>query len=580
MTLKVHKSELQLLRLLIACMPFMCFSDCKDNKADVSSLYNIADCSQPDAASAPEATTSRPFGRNDCCLCFKRFCSISSLRRHLFTHAGMKYSCTLCDKSFTQSNNLKLHVKFKHGKDELTGSRRRRSVKKKAVSLPNEQPGLATDSKANEAVIADCGTMPVKVECTSANHVVKSEALDSEPGSSISSINAESINEHFGNVEFKPFTVFANPQLNTLALKSHVAVENTRLKTLAVSGIPLLKNVEVKPSAFLEDTRLKNMGLNLSAAFEDNHIRNDVAKQPATIKNSQFKNILVKPSAAIEDTRLKIIGVEPSAVFENTQLKNVGLHLSGAFEDRHFRNDAAKQPYAFKSSKFKSSTAIEDPRVKNVLVEPSVVFEDTQLETVGLNLSAAFNDHRLRNDVAKQPNSFKSSQFKIFGAKSSPALKDPHLKHVRVESPAVFEDTKLINVGFNSSAAFENPQLMYSCEENVLDEFFTMPAKDDDLKMNFIEHVNFNVKLSQNRVGNKCSFCGRSFLSKSAMLHHVITCHLSEETSTRSSGSEMSDQKLYPDMTPSRTYVDEAQLTYEASSSGSIGWPMPGIGDH
>lgn len=40
------------------------------------------------------------------------FCRIGDVSRHMVTHTGMKpYSCSICNKSFTQSGSLSIHMK-------------------------------------------------------------------------------------------------------------------------------------------------------------------------------------------------------------------------------------------------------------------------------------------------------------------------------------------------------------------------------------------------------------------------------------------------------------------------------------
>ena len=51
--------------------------------------------------------------------CGKTFITPSKLERHSFTHSGLQpYQCNLCQKSYNQSGNLKVHIKNQH-KDYL-----------------------------------------------------------------------------------------------------------------------------------------------------------------------------------------------------------------------------------------------------------------------------------------------------------------------------------------------------------------------------------------------------------------------------------------------------------------------------
>ena len=56
------------------------------------------------------------------------------LKRHKQTvHEGVRFQCTLCEKSFSQPNNLKLHIKKTH--DE--GQRLPCDFCEKTFALPN-----------------------------------------------------------------------------------------------------------------------------------------------------------------------------------------------------------------------------------------------------------------------------------------------------------------------------------------------------------------------------------------------------------------------------------------------------------
>ncbi len=38
-----------------------------------------------------------------------------NLARHVNTHNGLRYSCTVCEKKYTDNSNLKKHMKNVHG---------------------------------------------------------------------------------------------------------------------------------------------------------------------------------------------------------------------------------------------------------------------------------------------------------------------------------------------------------------------------------------------------------------------------------------------------------------------------------
>ena len=45
----------------------------------------------------------------------KTFAHTEGLKNHVRTiHEGIRYQCDYCEKSFTQQNNLKLHIKNTH----------------------------------------------------------------------------------------------------------------------------------------------------------------------------------------------------------------------------------------------------------------------------------------------------------------------------------------------------------------------------------------------------------------------------------------------------------------------------------
>jgi uncharacterized Zn-finger protein len=52
-----------------------------------------------------------------CAECNKEFSEISSLRRHMRIHKGVKpFQCLFCSRAFTQGNQLKTHLRIHTGK--------------------------------------------------------------------------------------------------------------------------------------------------------------------------------------------------------------------------------------------------------------------------------------------------------------------------------------------------------------------------------------------------------------------------------------------------------------------------------
>lgn len=49
-----------------------------------------------------------------CSQCPKKYSKMSSYKRHLLTHSGIKFQCTLCSKSLSTKDNLNRHIKSAH----------------------------------------------------------------------------------------------------------------------------------------------------------------------------------------------------------------------------------------------------------------------------------------------------------------------------------------------------------------------------------------------------------------------------------------------------------------------------------
>ena len=58
--------------------------------------------------------------RYECSHCKKKFPTPSKLQRHQFIHTGERpFSCIICNKGFTQRNNLKKHLQDRHSKENV-----------------------------------------------------------------------------------------------------------------------------------------------------------------------------------------------------------------------------------------------------------------------------------------------------------------------------------------------------------------------------------------------------------------------------------------------------------------------------
>ena len=82
----------------------------------VSSKIDLG--ADPLAAAAAAAAAGHPASdkhRYRCAECGKGFITPSKLQRHSYSHSGIRpYTCNFCNKSFSQSANLKTHVRNTH----------------------------------------------------------------------------------------------------------------------------------------------------------------------------------------------------------------------------------------------------------------------------------------------------------------------------------------------------------------------------------------------------------------------------------------------------------------------------------
>ena len=53
-------------------------------------------------------------GKYTCEICFKEYQHKRNLSRHMMMHAGLRYSCCVCDNKFTRLFSLKTHLKTVH----------------------------------------------------------------------------------------------------------------------------------------------------------------------------------------------------------------------------------------------------------------------------------------------------------------------------------------------------------------------------------------------------------------------------------------------------------------------------------
>ena len=59
-----------------------------------------------------------PNYKHECNMCGKRFITPSKLHRHMLSHTGERpYTCQFCQRQFSQSSNMKLHILKIHGVD-------------------------------------------------------------------------------------------------------------------------------------------------------------------------------------------------------------------------------------------------------------------------------------------------------------------------------------------------------------------------------------------------------------------------------------------------------------------------------
>ena len=95
---------------------FLFFSGQGSNQS-VGTTHNswFSNSSHWDSQQEFQQTESRDnHGEFKCQICFKEYSYKHNLARHMKTHAGMRFSCPICDSKFTRLFTLKSHLKSVH----------------------------------------------------------------------------------------------------------------------------------------------------------------------------------------------------------------------------------------------------------------------------------------------------------------------------------------------------------------------------------------------------------------------------------------------------------------------------------